>query len=104
MTFLRRYTLKITARVDPRTIRPKCRPKFNHAEGVLMYTQVDQSLDYCCAVPRYYRGTAVPFFYGTSIVAFMVLFSNAIPLVPRSFGTVPVRCWHTVTTTALYFD
>ena len=43
------------------------------------------------------RGTAVPFFYGTSTVAFTVLFSTAIPQVPRFFGTVLVRCWHTVT-------
>jgi len=42
----------------------------------------------CCAVPRYYRGTAVPFFYGTSTVGFTVLFSTAIPQLPRFFGTV----------------
>jgi len=39
-----------------------------------------------------YRGTAVPFFYGTSTVGFTVLFSTAIPQVPRFFGTVLVRC------------
>ena len=57
----------------------------------------------CCAVPRYYRGTAVPFFYGTSTVAFMLLFSTAIPQVLRFFNTVLVHCWHTVTKTTLYF-
>jgi len=36
-----------------------------------------------------YRGaTAVPFFYGTSTVGITVLFSTAIPQLPRFFGTV----------------
>jgi len=39
-----------------------------------------------------YRGTAVPFFHGTSTVAYTVLFSTAIPQIPRFFGTVLVRC------------
>ena len=34
---------------------------------------------------------AVPFFHGTSTVAFTVLFSTAIPQVPRFFDTVLVR-------------
>ena len=56
------------------------------------------------SVARYHGTTAVPFLYGTSTVAFTVLFSTAIPQVPRFFGTVLVRYWHTVTKTALYFD
>jgi len=51
-----------------------------------------------------YCGTAVPFLYGTSTVVFTILFSTAIQQVPRFFGTVVVRCWHTVTKTALHFD
>jgi len=50
------------------------------------------------------RGTAVPFFHGTSTVAFTVLFSTAIPQVPRFFDTVLVCYWHRVTKSALYFD
>ena len=61
-----------------------------------------ESVQQCCAVPRYYRGTI--FFYGTSTVAFTVLFITAIPQVSRYFGTVLVRCCHTVKKTALYFD
>ena len=44
------------------------------------------------SVARYHGTTAVPFFYGTSTVAFTVLFSTAIPQVSRFFGTVLVRC------------
>jgi len=44
-----------------------------------------------CTTVGYYRGTAAPFFYGTSTVAFTALFSTAIPQVPRFFGTVLVR-------------
>jgi len=47
----------------------------------------------CCAVPRYYRGTTVPFFFGTSTVAFTVLFSTAIPQVHTAVlrhGTCPL--------------
>jgi len=59
------------------------------------------------SVARYHGTTAAPryhFFYGTSTVAFTVLFSTAIPQVPRFFGTVLARCWHTVMKTSLYFD
>jgi len=31
-------------------------------------------------------------------------YSCPIPQVPRFFGTVLVRCWHTVTKTSLHFD
>jgi len=43
------------------------------------------------SVARYHGTTAVLFFYGTSTVAFTVLFSTAIPQVPRFFGTVLVQ-------------
>ena len=56
------------------------------------------------SVAPYHGTTAVPFLYGTGTVAFTVLFSTAIPQVPRFFDTVLVRYWHTVTKTALYFD
>jgi len=42
----------------------------------------------CSSVARYHGTTAVPFFYGTSTVGFTVLFSTAIPQLPRFFGTV----------------
>ena len=60
------------------------------------------------SVARYHGTTAAPryHFYTVpySTVAFTVLFSTAIPQVPRFFDTVLVRCWHTITKTALYFD
>jgi len=39
----------------------------------------------CCSVARYHGTTAVPFFYGTSTVAFTVLFSTAMPQVPARY-------------------
>ena len=65
---------------------------FSSLKGFLFGVCCVLSTFLCCAVPRYCRGTTVLFFYGTSTVAFTVLFSTAIPQVPRFFGTVLVRC------------
>ena len=58
---------------------------------------------HCGSVARYHGTTAAPqyrvsmvrhgmYMVCTSTVAFTVLFSTAIPQVPRFFGTVLVRC------------
>ena len=78
------------------TLQPVCRSTVMFGSRVGFPTELRFLLVYC--------GTAVPFFHGTSTVAFTVLFSTAIPQVPRFFDTVLVRYSHTVTKTALYFD
>jgi len=64
-------------------VRQPCRNTSRSYNGLPWYTSVARYQG-----PRYYRSTAVQFFYSTSTIGFMVLFSTTIPQLPRFVGTV----------------